>query len=105
MAGVPVDFEELNLDAKHEDVDHVQQVITSVRRNGVALKGNIETREHSKSLRSRNVELRLGLNLFANVIHCKSHPAVETRHNNIDIVLIRQNTEGKLFEKRNLLRS
>ena len=59
------------------------------------MKGNIETREHSKNFRSRNVELRLRLNLFANVIHCKSQSGIVTRHNDIDLVLIRQNTEGE----------
>lgn len=35
------------------------------------------------------------MNLFANVIHCRSQPGINTRHKNIDIVLIRQNTEGE----------
>lgn len=39
--------------------------------------------------------IRLELDLFVNVLHCKSQPGVKTRHNNIDIVLIRQNTEGE----------
>ena len=38
---------------------------------------------------------RLELDLFVNVLHCKSQPGVKTRHNNIDIILIRQNTEGE----------
>jgi isocitrate dehydrogenase (NAD+) len=71
------------------------EAITSIKRNGAAMKGNIETREHSKHFQSRNVELRLRLNLFANVIHCKSQPGVKTRHKDIDIYLIRQNTEGE----------
>lgn len=71
------------------------EAITSIKRNGAALKGNIETREHSKHFQSRNVELRLRLNLYANVIHCQSQPGVRTRHKDIDIYLIRQNTEGE----------
>ena len=71
------------------------EAITSIKRNGAALKGNIETREHSKHFQSRNVELRLRLNLYANVIHCKTNPGVQTRHKDIDIYLIRQNTEGE----------
>ena len=61
----------------------------------MALKGNIETREHSRHFRSRNVLLRLKLDLFANVIHCKSQAGIPTRHTDIDLVLIRQNTEGE----------
>lgn len=35
------------------------------------------------------------LNLFANVVYCKSLPGVKTRHEDIDIVVIRENTEGE----------
>ena len=35
------------------------------------------------------------LDLFANVVLCKSIPGVETRHKDIDIVVIRENTEGE----------
>jgi isocitrate dehydrogenase (NAD+) len=45
-------------------------------------------------LKSRNVELRNSLDLFVNVLHCKSWLGVKTRHDNIDIMLVRQNTEG-----------
>lgn len=93
--GVPVDFEEMHLDSTTENIEHIEDAVTAIKRSGVALKGNIETREHSRSLRSRNVELRLRLNLFANVIHCKSQPGIRSRHGDIDIVLIRQNTEGE----------
>lgn len=40
-------------------------------------------------------ESRLKLDLFANVIVCKSFPGFETRHKDIDFVVIRQNTEGE----------
>jgi isocitrate dehydrogenase (NAD+) len=35
------------------------------------------------------------LDLYANVIRCKSNPVVPTRHSNIDILVIRENTEGE----------
>lgn len=38
---------------------------------------------------------RVELDLFANVVHCKTIPGVETRHKDIDIVVIRENTEGE----------
>ncbi|GBN75576.1 Isocitrate dehydrogenase [NAD] subunit gamma, mitochondrial [Araneus ventricosus] len=57
--------------------------------------GNIETRSNNPLFRSRNVVLRLELDLFVNLLHCKSQPGIKTRHNNIDIILIRQNTEGE----------
>lgn len=95
VGGIPVDFEEINLDSMNENMEKVEEAITSIKRNGIALKGNIETREHSKYFKSRNVELRTRLNLFANVVHIKSQPGVQTRHKDIDLVLIRQNTEGE----------
>lgn len=93
--GFPVDFEEVTLDSTHEDPENMNEAITSILRNGAAMKGNIETREHSKYFLSRNVELRLRLNLFVNVIRCKSQIGITTRHKDIDLVLIRQNTEGE----------
>jgi len=42
-----------------------------------------------------NVLLRTRLDLYANVIRCKSNPVVPTRHSDIDILVIRENTEGE----------
>ena len=70
------------------------QAISSVRRNGVGIKGNIETKNIRADIKSRNVEMRNELDLFVNVLHCTSKRGVKTRHENIDIAVIRQNTEG-----------
>lgn len=95
IGGMPIDFEEINLDSMNENFEKVEEAITSIKRNGIALKGNIETREHSRYFKSRNVELRHRLNLYANIVHIRSQPGVHTRHKNIDLILIRQNTEGE----------
>lgn len=95
IGGIPVDFEEINLDSMNENIEKMEEAITSIKRNGVALKGNIETREHSKYFKSRNVELRTRLNLYVNIVHIKSQPNIQTRHKDIDLFLIRQNTEGE----------
>ena len=39
--------------------------------------------------------MRNELDLFVNVLHCTSKAGVKTRHENIDIAVIRQNTEGQ----------
>ena len=39
--------------------------------------------------------LRNELDLFVNVLHCKSFPAVRGRHKDVDIFIVRQNTEGE----------
>lgn len=41
------------------------------------------------------MELRRRLDLFANILHCKTVPTIPVRHKEIDIVLIRENTEGE----------
>ncbi|KZS16963.1 Isocitrate dehydrogenase [NAD] subunit, mitochondrial [Daphnia magna] len=94
-AGVPVDFEEIHFDPNSESEVDFFDAITSIKRNGVAIKGNIETRENRPGQISRNVELRNELDLFAYIMNCKSFPGIQTRHKDIDIVLIRQNTEGE----------
>ena len=38
---------------------------------------------------------RVQLDLFANVVYCRSVPGISTRHKDIDIVVIRENTEGE----------
>ncbi len=44
---------------------------------------------------SVNIQLRRSLDLFANVVHAYNIPGVRTRHENVDIVIIRENTEGE----------
>jgi len=59
------------------------------------LPGNIETGSLSREVLSRNVALRNELDLFVNVLHCQSYPGVTARHKDIDIIIVRQNTEGE----------
>ncbi|XP_050451718.1 isocitrate dehydrogenase [NAD] subunit gamma, mitochondrial [Cataglyphis hispanica] len=94
-AGVPVDFEDVDIDPNADDNIDLDYAITSIRRNGVALKGNIETRSTETSVFSRNVALRNELDLYVNVLHCVSYPGVNSRQKNIDIVIVRQNIEGE----------
>ena len=57
-------------------------------------------------IKSRNVEMRNELDLFVNVLNCSSKKGVKTRHENIDIVVVRQNTEGKFhWEKKRAFKS
>ncbi|XP_054868796.1 isocitrate dehydrogenase [NAD] subunit gamma, mitochondrial-like isoform X1 [Amphiprion ocellaris] len=93
---VPVDFEVVNVDSTMASEDDINNAIMAIRRNGVALKGNLETNHNlPPSYKSRNNLLRTTLDLYANVMHCQSLPGVRTRHRNIDIMIIRENTEGE----------
>lgn len=67
-----------------------------MKRNGCAIKGNIETKMNRPDIKSRNVEMRNELDLFVNVLRCQSQPGIKTRHDNVDVTIIRQNTEGNL---------
>ncbi|HOP75461.1 MAG TPA: isocitrate/isopropylmalate dehydrogenase family protein [Bacillota bacterium] len=67
-------------------------VLESIRRNKVALKGPITT-PIGTGFRSVNVALRHALNLYACVRPCKTYPGVRSRYENIDLVMIRENSE------------
>jgi isocitrate dehydrogenase (NAD+) len=68
------------------------EVLESIRRNKVALKGPIGT-PIGKGFKSVNVTLRQELDLYANVRPVRSLPGVEPRFEGTDIVIVRENTE------------
>lgn len=97
-AGVPVDFEVLDItSADYKTEADLNDAVVSIIRNGVAIKGNIETRLDvlTPDIRSANIHLRTKLDLFANVIKVMSVPGIKTRHNDVNIRIIRENTEGE----------
>jgi isocitrate dehydrogenase (NAD+) len=67
-------------------------VLESIRRNKVAIKGPLTT-PIGKGIRSVNVALRKELDLYALVRPCKSYPGVRSRYDDIDLVIVRENTE------------
>jgi len=67
-------------------------VLESVKRNKVALKGPITT-PVGTGFRSVNVALRQALNLYANVRPVKSYEGVPARYTNVDLIIVRENTE------------
>jgi isocitrate dehydrogenase (NAD+) len=68
------------------------RVIESIRATGVAIKGPITTPVGS-GFRSVNVGLRQALELYANVRPARSMEGVESRYENVDLVIVRENTE------------
>jgi isocitrate dehydrogenase (NAD+) len=68
------------------------ETLESIRRNGVALKGPITT-PIGTGFRSVNVALRHELELYACLRPCKTYRGVRTRYENVDIVVVRENTE------------
>lgn len=68
------------------------RVLKSIKQNKVALKAPVTT-PIGKGFRSVNVQLRKDLDLYANLRPCKNLPNVKTRFENVDIVVVRENTE------------
>ena len=68
------------------------RVIESIRANGVAIKGPITTPIGS-GFRSVNVGLRQALELYANVRPARTMQGVETRYEDVDLIIVRENTE------------
>ena len=69
------------------------EVMDSIRRNRIALKGPVTT-PVGKGFKSVNVQLRQKLDLYANVRPAKSLPGLDTPFKDVDMVIFRENTEG-----------
>jgi isocitrate dehydrogenase (NAD+) len=94
-AGVDITWEEIPARAEVErrGLDYLHAgVLESVRRNGVALKGPLAT-AIAGGPPSLNVGLRQALELYANLRPVKNLEGVKTRYEDVNIVLIRENTE------------
>ncbi|KVH99957.1 Isocitrate and isopropylmalate dehydrogenase family [Cynara cardunculus var. scolymus] len=96
-ADVPIEWEEHFVGTEVDP--RTQSFVTwesleSVRRNKVGLKGPMAT-PIGKGHRSLNLTLRKELNLYANVRPCYSLPGYKTRYDDVNLVTIRENTEGE----------
>jgi isocitrate dehydrogenase (NAD+) len=69
------------------------EVVESIRRTGVALKGPVTT-EVGKGFQSINVQLRQRLELYANLRPVRTLPTIPSRYENVDLIIVRENTEG-----------
>lgn len=75
-----------------EGVPLPERVLNSIKKNKIALKAPVTT-PIGKGFRSVNVQLRKDLDLYANLRPCKNLPNVKTKFDNVDIVVVRENTE------------
>src|SRR5271169_136461 len=93
--GVKFDWEEIEgrTDSSQDQGQVINEAaIESVRRNHVALKGPMAT-AIAGGAPSVNVALRRTLDLYANLRPVKNLPGVSSRYDNVDLVLVRENTE------------
>jgi isocitrate dehydrogenase (NAD+) len=96
-ADVPIEWEEHYIDTKVDPRTGsflTWESMESVRRNGIGLKGPMTT-PIGKGHKSLNLTLRKELGLYANVRPCLSIPGYRTRYDGVDLVTIRENTEGE----------
>lgn len=94
-SGLKIDWEIQTAGAdviESEGVPLPNRVLDSIKKNKVALKAPVTT-PIGKGFRSVNVQLRKELDLYANLRPCKNLPNVKTRFDNVDIIVVRENTE------------
>src|SRR6058998_2414902 len=77
---------------KHGGNPLPDDVLAAIRETGVALKGPITT-PVGGGFRSVNVALRKSLDLYGQVRPCKTYPGVRTRFDDVDLIIVRENTE------------
>jgi isocitrate dehydrogenase (NAD+) len=95
-AGVKVDWEPHLAGAealKKYGTTIPKQLMDSFEKNRVALKGPVTT-PVGEGFASVNVELRQSFNLYANLRPIKNLPGVKARYQGIDLIVVRENTEG-----------
>jgi isocitrate dehydrogenase (NAD+) len=94
--GVDIDFERVDAGERvmeKEGTPLPDIVLDSIRENKVALKGPITT-PIASGFRSVNVALRKELDLYANLRPARSFEGIKSRYDNVDLVVVRENTEG-----------
>lgn len=94
-AGAPIEWEEapggaLAVEAYGKPMP--DETLASVRRNRLGLKGPLMTPK-GRGFRSANVTLRQELDLYVGYRPVKSIPGIETPYKNVDLVVLRENTE------------
>lgn len=107
---VPIQWEQYDVSGETTGGDGLfQSAMESLRRNKVGLKGEYPSFNSSTpntlgilytpmdraSHNSWNIAMRQQLDIYASVVVCKSLPGFETRHQNVDFAIIRENTEGE----------
>lgn len=93
-AGLEYEFAEAGLAALEAGQELIpEEALESIRRNSIVLKGPLTT-PVGKGFKSINVTLRKIFDLYANVRPVISIPGTRARYDNVDIITVRENTEG-----------
>jgi len=96
--GAPIDFEVHHLsEIQRGNSADLNVVVDSVNANSICIKGVIAVPEvsHDGDLQNLAQSFKNSLDLYANVVKIRSLPGVKSRHQNLNMVVIREQTEGE----------
>jgi isocitrate dehydrogenase (NAD+) len=97
-AGVPVDFDVHYLsEVSYGQSESVEDVCRAVRESGVAIQNHLSVPEYSPTGQTQSLsrKFKVALDLFGNVALIRSRPGIKARHQNVDMVIIRESIEGE----------
>ncbi|GKT63063.1 isocitrate dehydrogenase subunit 1 [Colletotrichum tofieldiae] len=97
---VPIEWEQvevsgLNTTTPQKTEDLFRESVASLRRNKLGLKGILHTPIERSGHQSFNVAMRQELDIYASISLIKNIPGYQTRHEGVDLAIIRENTEGE----------
>ncbi|TPX16151.1 uncharacterized protein E0L32_004146 [Thyridium curvatum] len=98
---VPIEWEQVEVSGIDDaspsgrTEDLFKESVASLRRNKLGLKGILHTPVARSGHQSFNVAMRQELDIYASVSLVKNIPGYKTRHENVDLCIIRENTEGE----------
>ncbi|KAI1134974.1 isocitrate dehydrogenase subunit 1 [Hypoxylon sp. FL0543] len=97
---VPIDWEQVDVSGVESGSpgsleEMFRESVASLKRNKLALKGILHTPISRSGHQSFNVAMRQELDIYASISLIKNIPGYNTRHKNVDLCIIRENTEGE----------
>lgn len=96
---VPIVWEQIDLSGIENQGSRAEEAfresVASLRRNKLGLKGILHTPISRSGHQSFNVAMRQELDIYASICLVKNIPGLKTRHDNVDLAIIRENTEGE----------
>ncbi|KAF1729789.1 Isocitrate dehydrogenase (NAD) subunit 1, mitochondrial [Beauveria bassiana] len=96
---VPIEWEQVEVTGIEQGGGRTEAAfrvsVESLKRNKLGLKGILHTPVSRSGHQSFNVALRQELDIYASISLIKNIPGYETRHKDVDLCIIRENTEGE----------
>ncbi|KAK4184171.1 hypothetical protein QBC35DRAFT_66898 [Podospora australis] len=98
---VPISWEQIEVSGLSDATPNgrteaaFEEAVVSLKRNKLGLKGILHTPISRSGHQSFNVAMRQELDIYASISLIKNIPGLKTRHDNIDLAIIRENTEGE----------